>query len=526
MRVISSVAALAAVALAADDVKILTFRTCRQTSYTTEGNQIFAVDPQNPAAKTPVKIKGVQWFGTESIDGIPNGLWGKGSVQTNSGLNGTSLADMLQFLYDNKFNTVRIPLNGENIVNNTNLPKVTNIHGENKEIALFDKGFVPKEADFIARFVGSFQKYRIGTILDLHFLTAEPFPQDANWYYPSYDEPKYTKAYQVAEYLATNFCKPAYWNIIGIDLKNAMTDVTWPASAKDGNPKNDWATAADAIAARVNELCPQWIVFVTGASTGDFVPTGSKSKYKIWPGLNFANATKRPLAAKNVVYSPQAFTQAFTIGDDYLPPQYFNNPSSNCSKALIGDKATECVTIQNGQKVPNTKKSLACENSKYVCNNYEPLAPADMTKIYQTLLDQNLGDVVKDAKVPVVFSSFGGIYGASQPVQTTVLDLLIKYIGANTAGGIYYSLNPDTQMWLEGPAVPNKTVGVAHYGLMSSTSWQVANADLLAALATLPTSDLPCYGDVQPGPVNVKSAAPAAASMAMAVLIAALALLV
>ncbi|KAF0705774.1 Aste57867_6931 [Aphanomyces stellatus] len=521
MRLILSTLACVVTLLAAaeappDPNAVLTFRKCRHTNYVTEGNQIFAVDPANPATKSKVVLKGVQWLGTESSDAIPLGLWGKGSVQIDSGINGTSLADMLKFLYTNEFNAVRIPLSADNVIQDIT-PKITNIHGENKEIALYDKGFVPKMSDFIARFIGSFQKYRIGVVLDIHTLTVN-FAQDAYWYYPlPTTSVETTAAYQAAVILATNYCKPEYWNVLGIDLKNAMTDAQWASSSSTANSKVDWAAAADAIATKINQLCPQWLVFVTGASKGSF--TANNASYPLWPGMNFANATARPLRAKNIVYSPQAFTQA------QQPLGYFFNPASNCSTAILADRNTQCAVVVNDTLMANKYRSLACENSKFQCQSYKPLSTATLTATYQRLLDENVGGVVKAAAVPTVFGSFSGIYGKTvQPLQSAVLDLLIQYIATSTSGGFFASLNPDTEMWLESPPAGNTTVGKAHYGLMMSNSWQVPNADLLAALAGLKSSgDLPCYGDAAPGKLGAPSGAGAvslaATALAMALVL-------
>ncbi|ETW03976.1 hypothetical protein H310_04384 [Aphanomyces invadans] len=487
----AAIVALAAAQQTPTDIK--TFRKCRHTSYVAEGNEIFAVDPLTPTTKTPIQIKGVQWMGMETPDGIPAGMWGNGTIQRDSGISGTALADMLKFLYANKFNTVRLPLSARNFIDTTYAPKVTNIHGENREIALYDKGFTPKMADFVARFIGSFQKYRISVVLDIHTLT-EQFAQDAFWYYPTKGAVEESIAYKTAVLLATYYCKPEYWNVMGIDLKNAMTEVDWPSKA---STTLDWPSAADAIAAKVNELCPQWLVFVAGSSKGSF--TVKTNSYKVWPGMNFVNATVRPLKAKNIVYTPQAFTQGVE------PLGFFFDPKSNCSTAILADKDTECVVIENGLKVPNTKRALSCENSKLQCQSFTPLSTSDMSALYQRLLDETVGPVVKEAKVPVVFGSFGGVYGSSQPLQSSVLDLIIKYLATSTAGGFYASLNPDTEMWLEAPPPGNKTIGKARYGLMTSKSWQVPNADLLVALSGLKSSDIPCYGDEVPGPPDTKT---------------------
>ncbi|OQR88828.1 cell 5A endo-1,4-betaglucanase, partial [Achlya hypogyna] len=304
-----------------------TFRKCRQTNYVTEGAKIYAVDPADPSTKTQIFIKGVTWSGMElPKQGIPQGLWGKGLTQTASGITGTSLADMMQFMTNNSINVVRFPLTADNIVKDTP-PMASYVHGENKEIALYPEGFTPRTSDFVARLIGAFQKYRIGIVLDIHDL-VDNFDTDAYWYYPKISTVEETLAYKAAVVLATNYCKDTYWNVLGLDLKNAMTDATWAKVSKDAVAASDWASAAQAIAAKVNELCPQWLVFTTGASSSNgetfSIPSRSKETFTYWNGGNFVNATARPLNASNIVYAPQAHTHGL------LPKEYLYAKEAGC----------------------------------------------------------------------------------------------------------------------------------------------------------------------------------------------------
>jgi len=400
---------------------------------------------------------------------------------------------------------VRLPLNADMIIEDA-VPKIKNIHNENKEITLYTKGFTPKYSDVIGRMVGAMQEYRISVLLDVHLLMTS-FDTDAFWYYPTYSKIENTKAYQAAVKLATNYCSATYWNILGVDLKNAMTDARWTGTQSDAEPKSDWQNAAQAIADKMLELCPQWLVFVGGASSPSIYESFDISNVtaKHWNGGNLHNATQRPIklsTANKLVYAPQAHSHGV------LPQTYFFNPSSKCGPTVAGTtvQTTDCVLIINGQLTATTKKMMRCQDSGYSCLKYSPLPKTTLETNYKNVLSEAIGNIVQNGSAPVIFGQFSGVYGTTQPQQTIALDYLINFASKSLSGGYYASLNPEIEYYLEAPinistgANQSSLIGKVHYGLMSATSWQIPNADLLTALSAMPSSDIPCYGDLKPGP--------------------------
>ncbi|KDO26484.1 hypothetical protein SPRG_08287 [Saprolegnia parasitica CBS 223.65] len=494
--------ALVGLATAQQPTTSQTFRVCRHTNYVADGNKIYAVDPANPSTKTELFIKGVTWSGMElPKQGIPMGLWGANLTQIDSGIKGTSLSAMMQFMANASINVVRFPLTADAVVKDTP-PMVSYVHGENKEIALYPPGFVPRTSDFVARLIGAFQKYRIGIVLDVHDL-VENFAVDAYWYYPAPSTVEESLAYKAAVVLATNYCKATYWNVLGIDLKNAMTDVTWAKSASDARSVSDWASAAQVIAAKVNALCPQWLVLTTGASSAKgesfSIPSRANETFPFWDGGNFQNATDRPLqGATNVVYAPQAHVHGM------LPQAYLYAKAAGCGSNLPTTPVKEdttCSVFLNGSLVANTKRALSCQNSKFACASYVPMAIPELQANVAAMLQSALGGVVAAATHPIVFSGFSAVYVPSlQPQQAAAFDAILQFIVHNTSGGFYANLNPDMEMYLEAPPAGKTILGKTRFGLMKTNSWQAANQELLDALSVMKSTPIPCYGDVHPGP--------------------------
>ncbi|OQS05033.1 Amino Acid/Auxin Permease (AAAP) Family [Thraustotheca clavata] len=368
----------------------------------------------------------------------------------------------------------------------------TTYYSSAHQIALYPPGFTPRTSDFVARLIGSFQKYRIGIVLDIHDL-VEQFATDAFWYYPLPSKVEDTYAYKAAVTLAKNYCSATYWNVLGIDIKNAMTDATWASSDKDANSRSDWATAAQAIAAKVNELCPQWLVFTTGASSAAgesfTIPSRTNETFNYWDGGNFVNATTRPLqSANNIVYAPQLHTHGM------LPKGYFYTKESGCGYNIAQTNSTkeesQCVLFLNGTKIDNNKRALTCQHSLYGCSKYSPMSPDDLKANYKTMINSAIGGITSEGKHPIVLGGFSAVYLPSfQPQQSAAMDYLLQYIVQNTSGGFYANLNPDTEMYLEAPETGKILIGKTRFGLMKTNTWQSANPELLQALSVMKTGD-------------------------------------
>ncbi|KAF0694296.1 hypothetical protein As57867_014769, partial [Aphanomyces stellatus] len=82
---------------------------CELPDYQSKKGKIWAVSRNG--TEVPVAIKGVNWFGMETGMQAPFGLW-------DNDQNGTTVYAIADFLSANKFNSVRLPLCVQNILDN------------------------------------------------------------------------------------------------------------------------------------------------------------------------------------------------------------------------------------------------------------------------------------------------------------------------------------------------------------------------------------------------------------------------
>eukprot|EP00644_Phytophthora_capsici_P015671 jgi/Phyca11/121580/e_gw1.44.247.1 len=254
-----------------------------------------------------------------------------------------------------------------------------------------------------------------------------------------------------------------------------MLRAQWNAKPQDADEKTDWRGAAGVLADAILERCPQWLVFVGGASSfTDAQRFRVNEDYGLsnhWNGGNLKNATLNPLDVSvdnKIVFAPHAHAHGA------YPQNYFFTPESNCTD--------------------NKESELGCSDSHFACSSYQHLSITDVKENYGIALKEALGDLPDSTDIPLVLGAFSGVYGSAQPHQTAVLDLLIDF-AASVQGGYFYALNPDTERYLEDSADGKAgTFAVTHYGLMQTTSWQEPYPDLLEALQRIPSSEIPCYG--------------------------------
>ncbi|KAG3236887.1 hypothetical protein PI124_g18112 [Phytophthora idaei] len=474
------------------------FLECRQPNYLAKGGKILAVDSDDASVQTEIRIKGVSWGGIEKIDMIPDGLWDTESPNSK-GTQATTISKLQDFLDSNGFNSIRLSLNAD-YVNANRDPQLSYIHGyENPELTTWDD---PEHVDYVnllARVVETLQNRKLTVLLDIHRLTK--YEQDAFWYTNPFVKVTESGTYKAATYLAEKLCGSRFWNIIGIDLKDEMLRAQWNADPEDSDETTDWHQAAGIMADAVLERCPQWLVFVGGASSfTDAQRFRVDEDYGLsnhWNGGNLQNATLNPLnvSTKNkIVLAPHAHAHGV------YPQNYLYTPESNCTDDVeqfesldLTSKQGEtlCVDFINGTK---TESKLGCSDSHVACSSYDHISIPDTLKNYETVMKEALGDLPDNSDTPFVLGAFSGVYGKTQPHQTAVLAYLIDF-AASVQGGYFYALNPDTERYLEDSADGKAgTFAVTHYGLMQKTSWQEPNADLLEALQRIPSTEIPCYG--------------------------------
>uniref|UniRef100_K3WCX1 Glycoside hydrolase family 5 domain-containing protein n=1 Tax=Globisporangium ultimum (strain ATCC 200006 / CBS 805.95 / DAOM BR144) TaxID=431595 RepID=K3WCX1_GLOUD len=269
---------------------------CELPDYQSKNGKIFAVSKNG--TEVPIAIKGLNWFGMETGQAIPFGLW-------DNTENGTTAYQIASFIANNKFNAVRLPLMAAWILDNK-IPNGALINKqENRAISVKDYMSLLKSIIKVLQF------RKIGVLISMH--TLEYNDNGFLWYNDNITEEKFLEAIDI---LTSNLCDQEYWNIMGIDLKNEPYKGTWG----DDSP-TDFRAGSQRIANRMLKGCSNWMGFVEGVNGQRSVTIdGEAFAYYDWYGGGLQGAKTAPVefAVKNkVVYAPHYYTPAV------YPQKYF-----------------------------------------------------------------------------------------------------------------------------------------------------------------------------------------------------------
>ncbi|KAF0683931.1 Aste57867_24012 [Aphanomyces stellatus] len=395
---------------------------CYLPNYISKKGQLFIVDKGNQ--ESPITIKGINWFGMETINNIPFGLW------TNE-QNGTTLFEIAAFLHRNQFNSVRLPLSVSSILNNT-APNKDMVHQEaNAAIDLTNY------TSTIGSIVQGLASRGISVLLDIHNL--DPYTKGEGWYGNMTTEDDTLKAMDV---LTSTFCNDQYWNIVGVDLKNEPFNTTWG----DNGPL-DFHVGAAKLGNRMLAKCANWMAFVEGnALKQNGTYAGQPSWYFDWWGGGLRNAGQTPLklsADNKIVYAPHYYSPSV------YPQDYLVQGGKHDGDVLIGYKEWDDPTLE---------------------------------KIVQQTADEMFGYLTKKQDGALVLGEFGGLYRQDAHEKKTnqrVIQNTIKMIStqAGYAGGYVWSLNPESGYEYN----PSSVKGYWKEGLLD-LDWVHVNTDLLKAL--------------------------------------------
>jgi endoglucanase len=247
----------------------------------TSGSQI--VDEQG----RPVRLTGLSWFGLETANYAPHGLWSR------------SMSSMLDQIQSLGYNTIRVPFSNQ----------------------LFDAGSTPNSIDasqnpdlvgksgleILDALVAGARARHLRIILDRH--RPDSGGQSALWYTPQYSEQRWIDDWKM---LATRYANDP--TVVGVDLHNEPHD---PASWGDGNNATDWRLAAERAGNAILAINPHLLIIVEG------IQTAGGSTY--WWGGNLKNAGAFPVelsVPNQLVYSPHdypatVFAQTWFSAPDY-----------------------------------------------------------------------------------------------------------------------------------------------------------------------------------------------------------------
>ncbi|KAF0683590.1 Aste57867_24356 [Aphanomyces stellatus] len=411
---------------------------CELPDYQSKRGKIWAVSKNG--TEVPVSIKGVNWFGMETGMQAPFGLW-------DNDQNGTTVYAIADFLSLNNFNSVRLPLCLENILENK--PLEANIINRVTNRALDLTSYIT----LLQSIVKGLGYRSISVLISMHTLNRM---NDAGslWYGTGFSEDQFMTAIDM---LTKNLCSDTYWNVLGIDMKNEPFAGSW------GNgKKEDFKAATERIAARMLRGCPKWMAFVEGINQQhEIVLDGEEYGYYDWFGGGLHPAKEFPptLTTPNkLVYAPHYYTPA-------VFPQYYLFGGGNVT----------------------TKNAIA---------NYVELPTPQLKGRVKSTMNDMFG-FLNDHKGPaVLLGEFAGLYTKdAHPKKTTqrCTDLTIEVAVEDEYAGAYmWSLNPESAYQYN----PADTPGNFIEGLLE-LDWRTANRPFLNAMKGLDKlkdlKPMPCF---------------------------------
>jgi len=278
------------------------------------------------AANQPVRIAGINWFGLETGNFAPHGLWARG------------YKSMLDQIKAQGYNTIRLPYSNQ----------------------LFDAGSTPNGIDFaqnadlagltglqvMDRIVAYAGQVGLRILLDRHRPDANG--QSELWYTAQYDEARWIRDWTM---LASRYAGDP--TVIGADLHNEPHGAAcWGC----GDLARDWRLAAERAGNAILAVNPDWLIVVEGVE--------SYNGTNYWWGGNLAGAGAAPVrlaVANRLVYSVHDYPASVHAQSWFAAPDYpANLPAlwdatwgylhkGSVAPVLVGEFGTKLLTTSDQQ---------------------------------------------------------------------------------------------------------------------------------------------------------------------------------
>jgi endoglucanase len=278
------------------------------------------------AAGNTVRMTGVSWFGLETANYAPHGLWSR------------SMASMLDQMKSLGFNFIRVPYCNQ----------------------LFDAGSTPNGIDLnqnpdlagltgfqiLDKLVAGAKARGLKILLDRH--RPDSGSQSALWYTSQYSEQRWIDDWTM---LAKHYASEP--TVIGADLHNEPHgQATWG----DGNQATDWRLAAERAGNAILAVQPNWLIVVEGVEAYN-------NQFYWWGGnLRGAGANQVRLNVPNrLVYSTHDYPASLYAQTWFSDPTYPANlpgvwdanwgylVTENTAPVLIGEFGTNLQTSSDQQ---------------------------------------------------------------------------------------------------------------------------------------------------------------------------------
>lgn len=240
-----------------------------QGPLSTEGNQI--VNREGCA----VRIQGVSWFGFESTNYVPHGLWTR------------SWQSMMDQIKELGFNTIRIPFCNQMFDANSR-PNSINDY-ENPDLVGLSS------IEILDKIVAYADKIGLALILDHHRSDGGMGAlNNGLWHTEAYPESRFIQDWQM---LASRYKNNP--SVIGADLHN---EPHASASWGTGDYATDWQAAAERTGNAIHAINPDWLIIVEG------IEFYQNKNY--WWGGNLMGVRNKPVVLNipnKLVYSPHDY---------------------------------------------------------------------------------------------------------------------------------------------------------------------------------------------------------------------------
>lgn len=239
-----------------------------------------------------VVLQGVNWFGMETANHAPHGLWAR------------DYKDMLKQIADLGFNVVRLPFSIEALRSSS----ATGIDfGNGRNAALQGK----RPLQIMDEIIAEAGRQGLMVILDNHSQSDDGFMYDL-WY----GQDGYTKADWISTWRMLADRYGDVDNVVGYDLKNEPHGrATWGT----GGP-TDWRLAAERAGRTVLRQDPDALILVEGIEG----PVAGGKLDRHWWGGNLEGVRTKPIRLGkpgHVVYSPHEY------GPGVFAQPWFTDPN-------------------------------------------------------------------------------------------------------------------------------------------------------------------------------------------------------
>ncbi len=289
----------------------------------TSGNKIY------DASNHLVGLSGLNWFGFETSNAAPHGLWSRG------------LGSMLDQIKSLGYNVIRLPFSDAMLKAGV-MPSSID-YTKNPELKGLDSLHV------MDQFVNEAGERGIKIILDNHRSTMGGGPESNGlWYTSDYPESTWLADWKM---LANRY--KGNDTVIGADVRNEPHD---PACWGCGDTTKDWRLAAERAGNAILAIEPNWLIIVEGVGTFNGDST--------WWGGNLLGAGQYPVRLNvpgRLVYSPHEYPASVAWQTWFQDPTYPNNmparwdkywgylSKNNIAPIMIGEFGSRLQTTSDNQ---------------------------------------------------------------------------------------------------------------------------------------------------------------------------------